>query len=310
MYANLSKRSLWTAIALSAALTLGCGPKKPDTLVTSSASQASYAERYPSELESASSTFDKREEEVRAVLSEVPTYTDGLTAPNWNQVFEIIDAADKAGRSAAYAERAEEVRHVQDFFEAEKAEIGRKAGGACQYAAKQGGCTAQVGGSVTGALDKAVEKQLEKRLRERNEAHLLIARYATSLEEHNTTTLSIRADRLSYASYVTWVELTETQRKLEGMIEEGEEVKVTADDFIAKEEAFQQEPKRTDAEKQASAARVEAMRASKAKADAAVTQAKQVVEKMKERIEKLQQDYNVIVGSLKGELQQKAGSKT
>jgi hypothetical protein len=308
MVANTPNRSHWAAIALSAALALGCGPKKQDTLVASSATQAAYAERYPSELESTSSTFDQREEEVRAVLAEVPTYTDGLTDPDWKQVHEIIDTADNAGRSSAYAERIQEVRHVQAFFEAEKAEIGRKAGGAAQYAAKQGGCDAQVGGSVTSALNKAVEKQLEKRLRERNEAQQVLARYATSLEEHNASTLAIRVDRLSYASYVTWVELTETQRKLEKMIEDGEQVKVTADAFIAKEEAFQKGAKRTDAEKQASAARVEAMRASKSKADAAVAQAKQTVEKMKERLEKLQQDYNVIVGSLKGELEKKAGT--
>ncbi|MFW5739942.1 MAG: hypothetical protein ACOC1F_06215 [Myxococcota bacterium] len=288
---------------------LGCGPKKDDTLVTSPAQQASYAARYPDALEATVKEFNDREEEANAVLSEVPNFPGALSDPDWNQALEVIDASVQAGRSRAYADRLREVRHVHAFYEAEKEELHRRAGGAAQYVAKQGGCSAQVGGAVGPALKKAIDKQLEKRLRERNEAHLLIVRYADSLGSKNAEALAQQADQLSYATYITFIELPETLRRLEAMVEEAEAVQETADRFIAEEEAFQQGPDRTDAEKQASAARVAAMKDAKSKAAEAAEQAKKMSEQMKERIEKLQKDFDYIVGALRAELTQRAPKK-
>lgn len=287
----------------------GCGSRQQESLVASPAQQASYAARYPDALEATVETFNEREAEANAVLEEVPKFPQALDDPDWNQVLEVIDASVQAGRSRAYADRVREVRHVHAFFEAEKDEINRRAGGAAQYAAQQGGCNVQVGGAVGAALGKAVDKQLEKRLRERNEAQLLIVRYADSLGAKNAETLAEQADTLSYATYITFIELTETKQRLETMIEEAEEVQKTADAFIAEEEAFQQAEGRTDAEKQASAARVAAMKEARGKAAGAAEKAKKTSEQMQERIEKLQKDFDYIVGALRSELAQRAPKK-
>ena len=296
----------WLPILLvGLALPIGCGSRQDDSLVASPAQQASYAARYPDALEAAVEEFNEREAEANSVLEEVPTFSQSLNDPDWNQVLEVMDAAIEAGRSRAYTDRVREVRHVHAFFEAEKKEINRRAGGAAQYAAQQGGCNVQVAGAVAGALGKAVDKQLEKRLRERNEAHLLIVRYGESLGSENAEALAEQADRLSYATFITFIELTETKQKLDAMVEEADEVQKTADAFIQQEEEFQKGEGRTDAEKQASAARVATMKEAKGKAAGAAEKARTSAEQMKERIEKLQKDYDYIVGALRTELSQR-----
>ena len=296
-------------LLLGFSLSMGCGSRQDKSLVASSAEQASYAARYPDVLQSTTEDFNKHEEEANAVLSEVPNFPQKLQDPDWNQVLEIFDAAVSAGRSQAYADRVREVRHVHTFFEEEKEEINRRAGGAAQYAAQQGGCSVQVGGAVGAALGKAVDKQLEKRLRERNEAHLLILRNSESLGKKNAEALGEQADLLSYASYITYVELAETKQRLEKTVEEADEVQKTADAFIADEEAFQKEAGRTDAEKQASAARVATMKESKAKFASSAEQAKKSAEQMQQRIEKLQKDFDYIVEALRSEVSQRAQRK-
>jgi len=300
-------RASWLGVLLLGfALTVGCGSRQDEPLVASSAQQASYAARYPDELKTAVEDFNKREEEANAVLSEVPTYVDALDNPDWNQVIEVVDAATEAGHSQAYAERIREVRHVHTFFEEEKEEINRHTAGAAQYAATQAGCSAQVGGAVSSALKKTVDKQLEKRLRERNEAHLLVVRYSDSLGEKNAETLGQQADHLSYASYITRVELTEIKRRLDKMVEEASEVQKTADSFIADEEAFQNEPNRKDQEKESSAARIKFMKEAKARVASSAEEAKKAAEQMEQRIEKLQKDFDYIVGALRSNMQQRA----
>lgn len=295
------------ALLLGFSLATGCGSRQDQPLVASSAQQATYAARYPDALESAIADFGKREEEANAVLSEVPNFSRALQDPSWKHVLEVYDAAVSAGRSQAYSDRIREVRHVHTFFDEEKDELGRRAGGAAQYAAQQGGCNVQVGGAVGAALGKAVDKQLEKRLRDRNEAHLLIVRHSESLGEKNTEKLSEQADHLSYASYIVFIELTETKQRLEAMVEESEEVQKTADTFIADEEAFQKESGRTDKEKEASAARIKFMKESKGKVAASAEKAKTTAEQMQQRIEKLQKDFDYIVGALRSEISQRAG---
>lgn len=296
-------------LLLGFTLSMGCGSRQNEPLVASSAQQASYAARYPDVLQSTAEEFDKREEEANAVLSEVPNFPEKLQDPDWNQVLEVIDAAVEAGRSQAYADRVREVRHVHTFFDEEKQEINRRAGGAAQYAAQQGGCSVQVGGAVGAALKKAVDKQLEKRLRERNEAHLLIVRYRESLGDKNTEALAEQADLLSYVTYITYVELTETKRQLEQVIEEADDVQKTANGFVTEEEAFQKEEGRTDAEKEASAARVSAMKEASGKVTTSAEQAKKTAEQMQQRIEKLQKEYDYIVGALRSQLSQQAQRK-
>jgi len=294
-------------LLLGLGLTAGCGPRQEEPLVASSADQAVYAVRYPDALKAVLEDFNKREEEANAVLAEVPTYAQALDNPDWGQVLEVVDAAVMAGRSQAYADRMREVRHVHTFFDEEKDELNRRAGGAAQYAAQQGGCSVQVGGAVGGALQKAVDKQLETRLRERNEAQMILHRYSASLGEKNTAKLEEQVDRLSYLSFVVQVELPEGKRQMDEMLEEAEQVEKTADDFIAEETEYQKQAGRTDKEKEASAARVALMKESKAQVASTVQQARTSSEKMQERIDKLRKDFDYIVGALRSEIQQRAG---
>ncbi|MCU0690693.1 MAG: hypothetical protein MUF54_04765 [Polyangiaceae bacterium] len=297
------------ALALLAAAGLSNCASQPEPLVVSAASQAGYAERYPSALNRIATQSRQREREARTVLEEVPGYASELSSPNWTHVHTILDQADHAGRSAAYADRMREVRHVHSFFNAEKNDVGQKAGGAAQYAANQGGCDVMVGGAVAPALKKAVDVELEKRLRESNEAHRLLERYRTSLGELNARKLETQIDHLSYASFVTHIEFAQLRDQLAAMVEEADQVKATTDQAIADEQGYQSARGRTPGERAASRARVAALQRSKAGADAGVQAARRDLETMDARLEKLAEDYDYIVGAMKLELRRRAGNK-
>ncbi|PIE05783.1 MAG: hypothetical protein CSA75_02960 [Sorangium cellulosum] len=286
-------------------LNAGCGSNQKQPLVASSAQQASYAARYPDALTATLADFDKEEKEAKEVLEEVSEFTSALKNPDWGQVLEVSDTAVQAGRSQAYFDRIREVRHVQAFFDEEKEELNRRAGSAAQYAADQGGCDVQVGGSVGVALGKAVDRQLEKRLRERNEAHLLIVRYRESLGDVNAKVLAEQADKLSYVSYITYVDLPQKQSRVEEMVGESAKVENAADAFIADEEAFQNAEGRTEGEKAASKARVASMKEVKARVSSSAKEAEKSLQQMRERIEKLQKDFDYFVGAYRAEVQQK-----
>ncbi|HQB43585.1 MAG TPA: hypothetical protein PLV85_08275 [Polyangiaceae bacterium] len=284
---------------------LGCGPRPQESFVASSASQAVYAVRFPDTLESTRNDFNQQEQEANAVLSEVSSYPRALEQPKWQQVLEIVDAALTAGQSQAYSDQMHEVRHVRTFFEQEKDELSRRAGGAAQYAAQQGGCTVQVGGAVGMALHKAVDKQLETRLQERNEAHLLVHRYSASMGDKNAARLSEQVDRLSYLSFLVHIGIPETKRQIDAMLAEAEQIEKTADDFIAKETSYQQEAGRTDKEKEASVGRVKLMQETKAKIASKVEASRTAAQQMTERMERLRKTYEERVEALRNDIRQR-----
>ncbi|WP_394823162.1 hypothetical protein [Pendulispora albinea] len=297
---------LWTRSLRAAALVplvvamAACGPSKNGPEIASSATQATYAEVYPNDLQAIGSGFAQSEQEVQRVVGEMPRYPDDMKKqPDWKIVQSIYERADEAGKSYAYAERHREIEGARAFFDAEGTDIARKVGGSCQYVAKQKSCDVELSGVAAHALKEGVDTQLEKRLRASNEAHLIIERYREGLGKDNATVLEKQADSISYASYLANIELVERKVRLDRMVEDADQVQKTADGFIESERNFQKEPGRTDADKKASEARIADMIRSKNALESSKTQAKNLQKNVEERIKAAKKAYSEGIAALK-----------
>jgi len=284
-------RGVLLAAAVGSTL-VACSTPKPEPEIASSAPQPGYAEHYPQELQDIATGFSQRESEVKKVVGEMPEYPNQLKNPPREQVVAVYERADQAGKSYAYVERLREVQGAHAFFDAEGDEIAKKVAGACQYAAKQKGCDADVGGSAAHALKEGVDKQLEKRLRESNDAHLYIERYKNVLGKENADALDKQADDISYASYLANIEMVERKVRLKRIIEEAEQVQKTADEFVESEHKFQKEPGLTDADRKASEERIAAMNKSKAAMESGKAQAQSLLDSVEDRIKATQKTYS------------------
>jgi hypothetical protein len=271
---------------------VACGAPPPEPQIASSAPQPGYAEHYPQELQDIATGFSQRESEVKKVVGEMPEYPNQLKNAPPDHVVAVYERADQAGKSYAYVERLREVQGTRAFFDAEGDEVAKKVAGACQYAAKQKGCEADVGGAAAHALKEGVDKQLEKRLRDSSDAHLYIDRYKNVLGKENADALDKQADDISYASYLANIEMVERKVRLKRIVEEADQIQKTADEFIESEHKFQKEPGVTEADRKASNERIEAMNKAKASLASSKAQAQSLLEGVEDRIKATQKTYS------------------
>jgi chromosome segregation ATPase len=297
------RTSSWFGLLL--ALSLGCASKQDPPLFAPSSDQPAYAERYPAALGSTRERFQEQETQATELSGRFSGYPDELNDPQWNHVREVVDRADHSGRSGTYAQKLEEIEHVQTFFEEEEQELNRQVGGAVSYAAKQKGCDAEVGGAAAHGMKKAVEKQIEKRLREYNEAHRYIEEHEDALGKNNIEKLEKQADEIAHASYLANVGVEATRRELKVMIEEAKDVESTLDKTIEEYGKAEQDPGRSDKEKQVARDRGEAAKAAKARIESEVQQAQKSLEELEGRIENLKKAYEDALEALRKKIEEK-----
>jgi len=291
---------------LSVSGLVACSAPKPEPEIASSAPQGRYAASYPQELTAAATGFSETQNEIRSGLKEFNGYPGQLVKePGWGRVREIVQAADLDGKSYAYVDRMRRVEGAYEFFSTEKDEITKKVANTAQYVAKQKGCDVEVQGAVAKALKDSVDKQLEKELREASEAHHLIDRYRSALGKENAAALEKQADAISRMSYLAHVQLVEEKLRIRRMIEEAEEVRRTADQFIAAEREFQADKNTTDAEKKASEERIEEMNKSKNLLDSAIQQGNELLPKLDEQTQAIQKEYDEAFSGLVAKIDEK-----
>ena len=254
MILRASLLPLVAALVLSAAT--GCADHIPEPLIASSASQESYAVRYPQALTEATTSFSQVQTEIRKELTQMPSYPGKLKDPGWARVRDVLARADEAGKSTAYVERMRRIEGAFEFFSTEKDEITRKAGGSAQFLVKKKGCDVEVSGAVAGSLKDSVDKQLEKELRDANEAQRVVDRHRTALGKENAAALEAQVDALSRTSYLVHIQLVEDKLRVQRMLTESADVQRTYDAALASERAFQAEKRTTAPEKKASEDRI------------------------------------------------------
>lgn len=296
-------------ILLSAILAAGavaCAEKNKEPDTASSASSPSYASHYPDELAAAREKFTQQEQQLGENTGKFQAYPDGLSDTNWNEVSTVYTLADEDGKSTAYVDRMEDLEKVNNFFKEEGPEIGNKVAGSAQYAAKEKGCDADVGGAARAALDKAVEKQMEENLRKESAAHDEIDLAQDDIGKKNVEPLKKQADEISRASYIANVGLARTREDVDRMITESSDVNSTLDKNInelgelSKKEGLSNEQKARITE------RINAAQAAKAKLDGEVQQAKTLSQEMENRVKKAKDDYQKAFDALKDAVDKKA----
>jgi len=296
-----------TAGLMLSAAGLGCSNQKPAPLYASSASEAGYAERYPDELASARGRFVEHESKSRRMLQSFSTYPDEVRDPSWPVVLEMVNAADTAGRSAAYVRRLEEVEGVARFFDDEKEEISKNVAGAAQYAAKQKGCTdVDAYGGASRALEKSVEKQLEKRLREHNDAQRVIDDNPEALKKENLEKLRKQADDIAYVSYMTHVGVAQSKERMEALVAEASDVQKTLDRTIEQSQKAEADANRPAGDKAAAQKRGEAAAAAKQRIESELQQAEHTLKELEQRTKQLQDEYDQALKTLREKLEEKS----
>jgi hypothetical protein len=284
------------ALAACSSSSSGKGANLP-----SSSGQSAYALKYGDQLGASTKTIGDAQSREKTLSGGFAAHVDELKKPDWSKVEVIIDDSDRAGKSADFADGASEASAVKSFWDAEKDNIsGRVAG-----AAKQGGCPGEANGAVVFAMNDGVQKQLQKRLRGRNEAFVVIERYKTSLGPQNTQSLEKLADEISEASYDVHVLMPTERDRLRRLATDKEDVKKTLDRYVEEENAFQAEPGRSDADKKASAERVNAANKAKANVDSAAAQAEQVSKDADTAIDAAKKDYDEALKNLKAKVAEK-----
>lgn len=295
--------ALVSTVALS---TLACAAQTPGPQIAPSSHEAVFAGSFAADLDEVGNSFASDQDEAHRTIANLGELPGKLKQPQGEWVIQIVERADKAGKSEAYVERLRKTQAAGEFFEADRDSIGGKVAGNAQYVIKQKGCNdVDVTGTITGTLKDAYGKQLQKRLRERNEAQLVIDRYRDTIPKEDVPVLEDAADDIAYASYVVNVALIDDKVRVRHFLDEANDVPKTADAYIAEETAFQAETGRTDGEKKASQARVDAMQKSKDQVAESAKQAKAAADQMDKQITEVQKQYNDAIDALKAKVRAK-----
>ncbi len=286
----------WVSWLVLAVLS-GCS-RQPTPAFASSANESSYAEHYPATLLALRTEYGSDESRAIEIFSAFPTYPAALTTPNGEQVLNVVDRADAAGKSGAYAQQMEEQQHVARFFSEEKDPLNQKVGGAAQYAAKQKECTVDVASPAIGALDRGIDKALEDRLEDHNEAHRYIEDHQDALGKSNLEKLQKQADDIALASFLVHVRVKQIKSELARLVDEASGVKKTLERSDADAQIVIADAATSKSAKATAQTRSTAAKAASANIDSEVDQAKRVLSDMDTRSEKLEKDYGASFDAL------------
>jgi hypothetical protein len=293
--------SLLTALACS---------KQPAALTAPSGEQPSYAEQYPSRLNTLRTRFAADEAKVQAALPQLEPSAQKLGNADPATVKELFELADAEGKSSAYADQALESETVSRFWDEEKQPLHQKIGGAVAYAGKQKECSKEcsddLGGVAAGASDRAVEKQLEERQARLGEIHRFIEEHEDSLGKPNLDAAEKQASAIAQLSHLTHVRLELYRRELEGSLNEASDVRSTLDRTVKESDAVLADSKASKSRRALAEKRKASASAARATLDGEVEQGKAALKDMEQREKKLVSDYEQSFGALTDGLEKKA----
>ena len=284
--------------------------KQPPPLTAPSGEQPSYAEQYPTRLNTLRSRFAADEAKVHTALPQLEPAAQKLGNAEPTTVKQLFELADAEGKSSAYADQALEAETVSRFWDEEKQPLHQKIGGAVSYAGKQRECSKEcgddLGGVAAGASDRAVEKQLEERQQRQGELHRFVEEHEDTLGKPNLDAAEKQAGLIAELSHLTHVRLELYRRELEGSLGEASNVRSTLERTQKESDAVLADSKASKSRRALAEKRKASAFAARAALDAEVDQAKAALKEMEQREKQLVADYGKAFDSLTDGLEKKA----
>ncbi|MES1186663.1 MAG: hypothetical protein ABUL60_22810 [Myxococcales bacterium] len=288
---------------------LACS-KQPPPLTAPSGEQPSYAEQYPTRLNTLRTRFATDEAKVQAALPQLEPSAQKLGNADPETVKQLFELADAEGKSSAYADQALEAETVSRFWDEEKQPLHQKIGGAVSYAGKQKECSKEcsddLGGVAAGASDRAVEKQLEERQARLGEIHRFVEEHEEALGKPNLDAAEKQANAIAQLSHLTHVRLELYRRELEGSLNEASDVRSTLDRTVKESDAVLADSKASKSRRALAEKRKASASAARAALDGEVEQAKAALKDMEQREKKLNTDYEQSFDALTDGLEKRA----
>src|SRR5690349_12431595 len=194
------------ALCSSALVLAACADKQPKPIMVSAAGLPSYAIGYPNRLTAETNILvadkqqaDEQSQKLSTRAAELKPGADPTV------VLVVVQQADQAGRTGAYASVVSEARNLREFWEEERGPISARANGAAQKQLTEGKCGTcdklELGGTLSYAIGSGIDKQLEKRLHAANEAYRTIEYNQDRIGAANVPTVQKLADDIALTSY-------------------------------------------------------------------------------------------------------------
>jgi hypothetical protein len=303
----IAARMTFILLAAGAASSVGC--HRQPVLTTPESDESGYAAEYPERLRELRTRFVAEEEKTRKSLEGLRALPRSVPASNADELEQVVQKADAAGRSQRYVDEALRQEEVDALMSENRSAIRRRIAGSVAFAAKEKECLKEdvdaLAGTAASATDRAVDRQLEERLRARNPAHQYLRAHADELGEQRVNSLERQADTLTRASFVANVRLELYRLELEDLLDREKAVRTTlerdeADGRAALGSTTLSKTTRLALEEQV--ARDEAARLA---LPTEVSASKNAEQDMEARAEALKNDYRSLIVELEDELRRR-----
>jgi hypothetical protein len=301
------------ALALSASCVFGflpgCGGRQMRPTIESSASAAHYALDYPAALEA--SRKQLADDKTRATeLTNQIRERQVKVAADPKLLVEIVERADRAGRSRAFVTAQREARAFRAFWEQERGAIAARVSAATQKQISEANCQqVDVSAGTSHALREGFERQLEKRVREHDDAQELIERERSALGPAGVNELSKFADEIAYASYLVNVALIDDKDLIEQQLGDRRDVEHTLSQGAAEERRRAQALKSKEERKQSEDRAAELDKSRSAIATAAAN-AEAETREIEHSIEQARTDYQLAFDAARERLRTRPAKAT
>lgn len=307
----IAARMTLMLLAAAAASSLAC--HRQPVLTTPESDETGYAAEYPERLRELRTRFVADEERARKSLEGLRALPRSVPASNADELEQVVQKADAAGRSQRYVDEALRQEEVDALMSENRSAIRRRIAGSVAFAAKEKECLKEdvdaLAGTAASATDRAVDRQLEERLRARNPAHQYLRARTEELGEQRVNSLERQADTLSRASFVANVRLALYRFELEDLLDREKAVRTTLERDEADARAALGSTNLSKTTRLALEEQVARDEAARLALPTEVAASKNAEQDMEARAEALQQDYRGLVAELLAELQRRQTEK-
>jgi hypothetical protein len=279
-----------------------CAGSRNQPRLHSAAESTAYALQYPETLASAQRTFAADKQLAHALSNGLAARVNEIKVGAEPALpLRVVDEADAAGTSEAYARARTEERSFSTFWAEERAAVGARASAAAQKELADGQCANKdLAPAVQHALKEGLDKPLERRLRAYNEAQRTLELHKARLLPGTLPVWQRAADEIALASHYARVLLREDAHELERLLAEQSAVHATLSRAIDDERKIQTDPR--GGEQKASQDRVVLIEKARASVPLAADQARAARSGLDDQLSHAEVEYSQALAAIREHL--------